>query len=670
MSNQTTKKPAHRAADSQSASGTATPGAPTTIAAILKQTVATHPDGIAQLSKNQWGQYKPSTFMDLYGEAGDFAAGLSKLGVGKGDAVGLISDNRREWLVADLAILGLRAADVPRGRDTLPNELAFILSRAQCKTVIAENLEQAEKVLGIKADLPLLERLIVLDPQSALPATPVSAGASEPGGKTGIELYSYRAILDLGVALRSTDADFWERSLDAVQPDDLATIIFTSGTTGEPKGVPLTHMNFCHQLHQIPYVIEISAGDIFLSVLPVWHVFERIVQYISLISAATLAYSKPIGKIMLHDFSVVRPMWMASVPRIWEAIKQGVHKNATANGGAKAALFKFFSWHGSLYANLIAQFRGLAPQFKKRSKALDKLLAIVPLIILWPLKALGDALVFSKVRAKLGGRFRAGISGGGSLPADIDEFFAAAGITLINGYGLTETAPVIAIRNFFHPVRLTMAPLPETELRIVDENGKDCPPGVRGVILARGKQVMSGYYNNPEATARVLSADGWFNTGDLGVWTHDGNFAIRGRAKDTIVLMGGENVEPVPIESKLRESEFIEHAMVVGQDRKYLGALVQIERKAVEQYLKANGIPYIARDTLAAMPEVRELINEEITSRINSKTGFRPFERIGRFAILDNSFELGKELSAKQEIKRHVITDLYAKEIETLFKED
>ncbi len=660
MSNQTTKKPAQGAAGNHSA-----PGAATTIAAILKQTVQAYPDGIAQLSKNQWGQYKPSTFMDLYGEAGDFAAGLSKLGVGKGDAVGLVSDNRREWLVADLAILGLRAADVPRGRDTLPVELAFILSRAQCKTVIAENLEQAEKVLGIRAELPLLERLIVLDPQSALPAAPASAA-----GSGSIEIYSYRAILDLGVALRATDADFWERSLASVQSDDLATIIFTSGTTGEPKGVPLTHMNFCHQLHQIPHVIDIKAGDIFLSVLPVWHVFERIVQYISLISAGTLAYSKPIGKIMLHDFSLVRPMWMASVPRIWEAIKQGVYKNATEHGGAKAAIFKFFARLGALYANLVAMFRGLAPQFKKRSKALDKLASIVPLVVLWPLKALGDALVFSKVRAKLGGRFRAGISGGGSLPADIDEFFAAAGITLINGYGLTETAPVIAIRNFFRPVRLTMAPLPETELRIVDENGNDCPPGVRGLIMARGKQVMSGYYNNPEATARVLSKDGWFNTGDLGVWTHDGNFAIRGRAKDTIVLMGGENVEPVPIESKLRESEFIEHAMVVGQDRKYLGALVQIERKAVEQYLKANGIPYIARDTLAAMPEVRELINEEITSRINSKTGFRPFERIGRFAILDNSFELGKELSAKQEIKRHVITDLYAKEIETLFKED
>lgn len=635
---------------------------PGTIAAVLKQTAEKHPDGIAQLSKNAWGQYKPSTFLDLYGEAGDFAAGLHTLGIGAGDRVGLVSDNRREWLVADLAVLGLRAADVPRGRDTLPIELSYILSRAECKTVLAENLEQAEKVLGILESLPLLERVIVLDPQSALPD-----GATS-GRKT--EILSYRSILDRGVSYRSEDKDFWERSLSQVEPDDVATVIFTSGTTGEPKGVPLTHQNFCHQLEAIPQVIDIRPGDIFLSVLPVWHVFERIVQYIALISASTLAYSKPIGKIMLHDFALVRPTWMASVPRIWEAIKAGVYKNATEHGGAKAAIFLFFVAFGSFYARLTAMNKGLMPQFEKRSVVLDRLLSIVPLIVLWPLKKLGDALVFSKVKAKLGGRFKAGISGGGSLPADIDEFFAAAGITLLNGYGLTETAPVIAIRNFFRPVRLTLAPLPGTEIRIVDDSGRDCPPGVRGLILARGKQVMKGYYRNPEATAKVLDADGWFNTGDLGVWTHDGNFAIRGRAKDTIVLMGGENVEPVPIEAKLRESEFIEHAMVVGQDKKFLGALIQIDTKAVEQYLKANAVPYIARDTLAAMPEVRELINEEISLRINARNGFRPFERIGRFALLDRTFELGKELSAKQEIKRHVMAELYGEVIEGLFKED
>lgn len=632
-----------------------------TIAQVLKNTVKNYPDGVAQLSKNQWGQYKPFTFLDLYGEAGDFAAGLKSLGVEKGSAVGLISDNRREWLVADLAILGLRAADVPRGRDSLANELAFILAKAGCKLIIAENSEQAEKILSVRQSLPLLEKLIILDPQSPLPKL-----ESTPNT---VSLYSYRSVLDLGVAFRVDNPEFWEQTLDLVQKDDIATIIFTSGTTGEPKGVPLTHENFCHQLAQIPLVIDIKQADIFLSVLPVWHVFERIMQYIALISAATLAYSKPIGKIMLHDFSSVKPMWMASVPRIWETIKQGVYKNATENGGLKAILFRFFAWHGALYAHLTAMVKGLVPQFKKRIVFVDVLLAIVPLIVLWPLKALGQALVFSKVQAKLGGRFKAGISGGGSLPADIDEFFAAAGITLLNGYGLTETAPVIAIRNSFRPVRLTMDPLPNTELRIVDEQGKDCPPGIRGEIIVRGKQVMKSYYNNPEATYRVLSKDGWFKTGDLGVWTHKGNFAIRGRAKDTIVLMGGENIEPVPIEAKLRESEYIEHAMVVGQDKKYLGVLIQINRKTVEQYLKNQNIPYIARDTLADMPEVRELINSEITSLVSHKNGFRPFERIGRFAVLDHSFELGTELSAKQEIKRHIVSELYAKEIEALYKE-
>lgn len=249
----------------------------------------------------------------------------------------------------------------------------------------------------------------------------------------------------------------------------------------------------------------------------------------------------------------------------------------------------------------------------------------------------------------------------------MDLFFSAVGITILNGYGLTETAPVLGIRNYYHPRLFTLDPLPDTEIKIVDDSGNPCPPGKKGLILARGGQVMSGYYQNPEATRKVLSPDGWFNTGDLGMWTVEGSFVIRGRAKDTIVLLGGENVEPGPIEARLRESPYIAQAVVVGQDQKFLGALILPEVGAVEEYLKANNIAYIARSRITDLPEVEELINEEITARINGKNGFRPFERIVHFALIERPFEVGRELSAKQEVKRHVVLETYAREIQRLF---
>jgi long-chain acyl-CoA synthetase len=282
---------------------------------------------------------------------------------------------------------------------------------------------------------------------------------------------------------------------------------------------------------------------------------------------------------------------MASVPRIWEAVKAGVYRNVEEKGGISKVLFNFFVAVGKAYTGLKNMFTGAAPRFKKRLRILDILLSFLPLVILWPWQILGKVLVFGKITSRLGGRFRAGVSGGGSLPVSVERFFAAAGITLMNGYGLTETSPVIAIRNYFKPVAETLAVLPGTEIKILDEEGKTCPPGKKGTIYARGLQIMQGYFENPEATKKIIDPEGWLNTGDLGVWTHRGNFAIVGRAKDTIVLFGGENIEPVPIESKLLESELIEQVMVVGQDQKFLGAIIVPNLKELERRMKKPGSP-------------------------------------------------------------------------------
>lgn len=627
-----------------------------TIPQLLQRVAAEHPEVAAQMSRVDGGVFVPRGYRDLYGEVSAFAAGLRTLGVTRGAKVGLVSENRAEWFVSDLAILSLGAADVPRGNDSTAAELEFILGLPRCAVVIVENRTQLEKVASIAGSLPDLKHLILIE------------GEIDDSPITGVTGHTYDRVRTAGVAELERDPEQIEREIKLGSGDDLATIIFTSGTTGEPKGVMLTHTNFIYQVGCIPERIDIAPGDIWLCVLPVWHSFERIVQYIALGSATTLAYSKPIGTIMLADMAEIKPKWMASVPRIWEAVRAGIYRNIRATGGAKERLFTFFVSVGGTHKYLSDMVRGLVPDFRKRNRVLDTLVAIVPLLLITPLKALGNALVFGKIKARLGGRFVAGISGGGALPPAVDAFFGAAGVLLLEGYGLTETAPVLAVRHQAKPVPGTVGTmLVGTDCEIRDEGGRRLPAGTMGMIYVRGPQVMSGYYERPEATSRVLDGDGWLNTGDLGMLTHRGELKITGRAKDTIVLLGGENIEPLPIEQRLQESEFIARAVVVGQDKKYLAALICPNTEAIEHYADENHVPYMVEDELLESEAIAELITSEVSGLVNTHTGFKGFELIYRTKLIADDFEVGKELSAKQEIKRHVIAERFSAEIAALF---
>jgi long-chain acyl-CoA synthetase len=630
-----------------------------TLPKLLQQIQTQYPGTEATLAKDNHGHFQPTTFSQLYEEVLTFASGLKQLGVSRGDHVGLISDNRKQWLVSDLSILSLGASDVPRGRDAMPHELSYILSQTSCAICLAENEEQLTKISALHEQLPDLKHFVVLDPDY------------EQTQKTtyGIQIHSFSDILESGK--QSIEQQGTQPILDEIEQgdsEDIATIIFTSGTTGEPKGVMLTHNNFLFQIEQVKKVVDVLPGDRWLSVLPVWHSFERVLQYVALGTASTLAYSKPIGKILLQDLQSVEPSWMGSVPRIWESVRDGVYKNVKSKGIVSRGLFRFFVWAGSSHVTASNLVHNRMPQFKKRYRIIDIAIGIIPWILLTPINALGNALVFKTIKKKFGSRFKCGVSGGGSLPASVDSFFKAIGITLLDGYGLTETAPVIGIRPFRHQVPKTVAPLPETEIRIVTEEGKEAKPGEKGVIYARGPQIMKGYYKRKDLTDAIIDEDGWLNTGDLGMWTHNGEYAICGRAKDTIVLSGGENIEPVPIEAKLRESEYIEQAVVLGQDKKFLAALIVPDLKAIEHYIKDNSIVYTSRDDFLEMPEVFELINSEVNTLVSSKTGFKAFEHIVRFKLIRASFEVGKELSAKQEVKRHVINEQFGKEIAQLFR--
>ncbi len=626
-----------------------------TIPSLFLETVIKDPDHICQYSREgDAGHFKPRTYGELYEKVEDLAWSLSHLGIKEGDRVGLISDNRKEWLTTDLAILSLGAADVPRGSDTMTGELLYILDFSECRVAVMENAAQLEKIIPYEKELPYLDKIILID------------WPEEPP-RVSWKLLSYGELLKEG-------ADKGERNyltpiIREERGKDLATLIYTSGTTGEPKGVMLSHENFLCQIRDIHTQADLAVDDIWLSVLPVWHSFERIVQYIAIGAVNAIAYSRPVGKIMLMDFQELNPQWIASVPRIWSAMETSILRNIKAKGKTAWLLFRFFLSLAMVHQAMENRLRGCVADFRKKF-TLPLYIVYPPLwLLLYPLRKLGDLLLFSKIREKTGSRLKAGLSGGGALPPRLYRFFQAIGIQLLEGYGLTETAPVAAFTPQHHPVMGVVGrPYPqETEIRVVDEQGNELPPGKKGAVLIRGPQVMAGYFQKPEFTREVLDKEGWFDTGDLGIKTIHGELKIVGRKKDTIVLLGGENVEPVPMEMKLTESPYIDQAVIVGQDQKYLGALIVPDYDRLEEYARLNNIAYENRNHLCDVATILELLEGEISRLICDKNGFRPFERIFRFAVLRKAFETGRELSAKMEMKRHVIAEEYKKEIASLF---
>lgn len=629
----------------------------------------------AQLSKDAKGIFQPTDYTTLLKEVGICALGMRSVGIARGDNIGFISDNRKEWLIADLAMLGLGAADVPRGCDATAQEIAYILSWSECRIAILENDRQLQKILEVKtAKLSFGSQSLKEAPYVHLTTVilfdPATKTIEDEAARVGIEVLHFGDLMAEGQKLYPKESGFYATEVAQGSRNDVATIIYTSGTTGDPKGVMLSHGNFLHQTEYLPELIGMKSGHVLLSVLPVWHSFERIAQYIVVQAGAAIAYSKPVGSILLADMQAVQPHWFTSVPRIWESIMDSVYKTIRQSGGLKKGMFSIFVGIGQAQAYFKNMLLDRLPKFSPRARLIDVAVSIIPFILLTPFRALGSALVFKKIKEKLGNRFIAGISGGGALPPTVDRFFEAIGILILEGYGLTETAPVLGVRLRAHPVTGTVGPIHRgTEIRIVDEQGKVLGAGQKGVIQVRGPQIMLGYYKRPDLTAKILSKDGWLDTGDLGMLTIHGEIRIVGRAKDTIVLRGGENIEPVPIEQRLGESTYIQQAVVLGQDQKYLAALIVPKEENVVAWAEENEIPFDDYASLLEQPEVKELIDSEINTYVSMKNGFKPFERIFRFVLLPKAFEPGRELSAKQELKRHAINDLYRSQIRQLFAE-
>lgn len=614
-----------------------------------------YPDLPALMSKNGSDTFHNITYSKLLQIVENFAKGLVEIGIKKNDHAAIISDNRKEWIISDLALLSIGAVDVPRGSDSTDEEIAYILEHSDSKLVFAENKAQYEKILLHIKRFKKIENIIIFE----------DFGKMDMPKK--IKVYTYKQIMDLGTEKMKGNAGFLNELINRGKGSDLATIIYTSGTTGEPKGVMLTHEAFLFQVDRVEYPLNLKPGQIMLSVLPIWHSFERAVEYVLLFHGIAIAYSKPIGAVMLPDMAKIKPQWLASVPRIWEGVRAAVYRNVLKESAVKRGLFKFFVKTCGSFAYFRDMFLGRLPYFKRRIRPLDILAAFFPFILLSPLKFLGSILVFKKIKKKLGGKFVAGISGGGALPAHVDNFFRAAGILLLEGYGLTETGPILNVRDQNSPVPGTVGPfLHDIDFKIIDKEGSILPPGKKGVLCIRSVQVMQEYYKRPEATEAVLK-NKWLNTGDICVLTYKGELNILGREKETIVLLGGENIEPVPIEDKLKETPLIDQIVIVGQDRKFLAALIVPDFEELKNLAENHNVSWVDISELCSNPEIQNEYHDIIQSLVNQKTGFKHFEHIYRFTLIPKEFEESKELTHSLKVRRNYVFDKYSKEINKLF---
>ena len=632
-----------------------------TLPKMLKNSAERFPELPAQYYKDESGTFIPRTYEQTFQTALDFAAGLAEIGVVRQDKIALISENRAEWQVADMGLLSIGAIDCPRGSDATEGDLTYILSFAEVKVAILENERQIEKVLNNIGQIPSLKTVIAIE----------KAGdkTKESVRNAGLGFFDFSEILENGKKWRKSNPGYVEGELEKGQWDDLASIIFTSGTTGNPKGVMLTHGNFLAQLDDLDERINMKPGSRCLVILPVWHAFERECEYVILSQGGSLNYSKPIGSILLADIEKVNPVLIPAVPRVWEGIYEAVQKKMRKAGGITLFMFRLFFGISSIWNSMYRLMFNRRPIYRPFNPVLSWLAGIIPFIFFTPGKLLGDLLVFRKIRKLLGKNWRSGISGGGAYPVYIDKFFWACGVKIVQGYGLTETAPVISVcpisRNALANVGV---PIRHIEAAIRDENGNDCKPGQMGALYIRGDTVMKGYYKRDDKTAEVIDRDGWFDTGDLCVFTYRGEIQIMGRKKDTIVLMGGENIEPLPIETKINQNRFVSVTVVVGQDQRNLAALILPNREEVEGYAAENKIQYKDYDELLSKPEVRKMFATIISDAINPKNGFKSYERVNDFDFITKEFEIGVELSAKQEMRRNVICEMYKAKIKKLFQ--
>lgn len=568
------------------------------------------------------GAWLPVSYREFKKKVDLFAAGLLELGFRKGDKVGLLSENRIEWPIADFGAISIGVVDVPVYPTNTPPKVQYLLEDSQSRGVICSTENQLKKILEIRENLPELSQVICMDLAEARPG-----------------VLSFEDVLKKGEENWEKRKTEVEDLRSQIQEDDLVTLIYTSGTTGDPKGVMLTHKNFVSNVRAAGEVLPVVKEEVALSFLPLSHSFERCPGYYCMLYLGVkIAYAESIDRVP-QNMVEVKPTVMCSVPRLYEKMYTRIMASVQ-----QSPFWKRFLFFWALRSGETCRM----PLYEGKKPGLWSSLKY----------KIADSLVFSKIRAKLGGKIRYFISGGAPLSPEIMKFFYLAGVLILEGYGLSETSPMISA-NTPDAFRFGTVgkPLPEVEVKI-DEDGE---------ILARGPNIMKGYFKKEADTRESIDEDGWFHTGDIGVW-EEGFLKITDRKKDLIITAGGKNVAPGYLENLFKEDSFIEEFVVVGDRKKYIAALIVPHFESLKSYGLEKGLPFKEPEDLCDSPEIQKMIEARIQAL---STNLASYETIKKFTLLREPFsEKTGELTPTMKVKRKVVYQKYSQAIDQMYPEE
>lgn len=563
----------------------------------------------------KWNSLNWSEFYALSEQLG---AALLSFGLKKGDRIGILSNTRYEWAISDMGILGIGSVTVPIYTNNHPSDIEFILNNSDCKILICESHEQALKCQSLIKNCPSVEKIISMDQKK------------DQNGDS----FSWTAFLEIGKNFLSENPDCFEKNSQENTLEDMATIIYTSGTTGKPKGVVLTHKQIMSEVIDVFEMLNINEKDSTLSFLPYAHIFGRVELWGSIFGGYTLAFAESIEKISKNLLDI-RPTFMIGVPRIFEKIYGAILNQVEAHPLKK----KIFDW--SLRVGKEVSHKRL----KKEPLSIKSLSQYVAV----------KKIFFEKIQEKMGGRLKFAVSGGAPLSPEIAEFFHAAGLLILEGYGLTETTAGICLNTPLEYKFGTVGkPVGDVEIKIADD----------GEILVKSDKVMKEYYKNPQATDSVF-IDGFFATGDIGEFDSDGFLKITDRKKDLIKTAGGKYIAPQRLENLLKLSPYISNVLIHGDKRKYVVALITLDKPSVEAFAEKNNVTYRNFDSLAKSEKVQSLIREAVAQTNDSLASF---ETIKNFSILSEDFTVESgELTPSLKVKRKVCDSKYKDVLDSLY---
>ncbi|MEQ9365035.1 MAG: AMP-binding protein [Leptospirales bacterium] len=636
---------------------------------LVRDTVATYAERPIYWVKPDNQNFSAVSYFNWRADMKRFQAYLlHRLNVSQGEKLGFLCDNRYEWNLICLGLNSMGCVDVPRGCDATSGDITYILNHTRTATVICEHEKMLKHLIQLLPELPHVKNVILIDPPSKFRKLDEHKAAL--GNK--IKLHFFIDALTIGEELLEQHGEaLLKKRGEAIRPHDLATIIYTSGTTGAPKGVMLDHRALCWSVSQVQHTLPMNERDRCVVFLPPWHIAERMLEVTMMACGASMA---PSGVVSLTaDLTAVKPTIFVSVPRVWEGLHKRVFDTVRKQPEKRQKIFRFALNVAMTYADIMDNLLDRFAEVEEE-KAVDRIarkgisLALLPIYAVLSVPA---SLILSKVKNVLGGQIRFAVSGTGAIPQNVATFFRALGVPILDAWGMTETTGAAVCSALPWPKRGAIGkPLPGVQIQLRDDTGKVISRhGVKGVLWMKAPSVMQGYFEAPEKTQAVLQ-DGWMSSGDSCMWTLDGDLKFSGRAKDTIVLASGENVEPGPVEAKLLDSEAIAQVVVCGQDERTLTAIIVPDWDAARHAMTAAGVtPPEDQAAWNGDKSVRKFYQSIIKERISNATGFKSFEKVSDFYIVPKDFEKGRELTESMKIKRNAVFEVYADEIKAMYKD-